>query len=83
MMAGSPAVAAAVAQFGFWVLLALGAYYGELNKKRLAAFVALWAAGYFGLPRLSPYGGLYVTTWIAGLDIALVLLVFKKDIRLS
>ena len=63
--------------------LDLGAYYGELNKKWLAAFVALWAAGYFGLPRLSSYGGLYVTTWIAVLDIALVLLVFKKDIRLS
>jgi hypothetical protein len=82
-MVGSPAVAAAVAQFGFWVLLALGAYYGELNRKWLAAFVALWAAGFFGLPRLSPDGGWYVTTWIAVLDIALVLLVFKKDIRLS
>ena len=63
MMVGSPAVAAA-AQFGVWVLLALG-------------------AGYLVLPRLSPYGGLYVTTWIAVLDIALVLLVFKKDIKLS
>jgi hypothetical protein len=82
-MVGSPAVAAAAAQFGFWVLLALGAYYGELNRKWLAAFVALWAAGSFGLPRLGPYSGLYVTTWIAVLDIALVLMVFRKDIRLS
>jgi hypothetical protein len=64
-------------------LLALGAYFGELKRKWLAAFLALWAAGFFGLPRLLPYGGWYVTTWIAALDIALVPLVFKKDIRLS
>jgi hypothetical protein len=82
-MVGSPAVAAAAAQFGFWVLLALGAYYGELNRKWLGAFVALWAAGSFGPPRLGPYSGLYLTRWIAVLDIALVLMVFKKDIRLS
>jgi hypothetical protein len=82
-MEGSPAVAAAAAQFGFWVLLALGAYYGELNRKWVAAFVALWAIGNFGLPRLTPFGGPYVTLWVAVLDIALVLLVFRKDIKLS
>jgi hypothetical protein len=82
-MVGSPVIAAAIAQFGFWVLLALGAYYGELSRKWLAVFVSLWAAGYFGLPRLASSGELYVTTWIAALDIALVLLVFKKDIKLS
>lgn len=46
-------------------------------------FVVLWAAGYFGLPRLSVYGGLFVPPYIAALDIALVWVVFKADIRLS
>jgi hypothetical protein len=45
-------------------------------------FLVLWAFGYFGLPRISPYPGL-VVPYTALLDIALVWLVFKADIRLS
>ncbi len=82
-MVGAPAVAAWIAQFAFWVLLALGVFYGELNRKSIVTFVVLWAAGYFGLPRLSAYGGLVVAPYIAVLDIALVWMVFKGDLRLT
>ena len=82
-MVDTPAVAAWIAQFAFWVILALGVFYGELSRRSIATFVALWAAGYFGLPRLSAYGGVFVPPYIAVLDIALVWVVFKADIRLS
>lgn len=36
-----------------------------------------------GSPRLTPFSGFYVTPWVAVLDIALVLRVFRKDIKLS
>ena len=82
-MVGAPAVAAWIAQFAFWVLLALGVFYGELSRRSIVSFVVLWAAGYFGLPRLSAYGGLLVPPYIAVLDIALVWVVFKGDLRLT
>ncbi len=82
-MVGSPAIAAAIAQFAFWVLLALGLYYGELTWKRVVVFLILWALGSLGLPRVSSNSGLFVPSWIAVLDVALVLLVFKRDIRLT
>jgi hypothetical protein len=82
-MVGAPAVAAWIAQFAFWVLLALGVFYGELRRRSMVSFVVLWAAGYFGLPRLSAYGGLFVPPYIAVLDIALVWVVFKGDLRLT
>jgi hypothetical protein len=82
-MVGAPAVAAWIAQFAFWVLLAVGVFSGELGRRSIVTFVVLWAAGYFGLPRLSAYGGLFVPPYIAVLDIALVWIVFKGDIRLS
>ena len=82
-MVGAPAVAAWIAQFAFWVLLALGVFYGELSRRSIVTFVVLWAAGYFGLPRLWAYGGLAVPPYTAVLDIALVWIVFKGDVRLT
>ena len=79
----SQAAAAWIAQASFWVLLAIGAVSGELNRRRVAVFVALWVAGYFGLPRISPITGLFVTSYVAVLDIALVFFVFKTDIRIT
>jgi hypothetical protein len=82
-MVGAPAVAAWIAQFAFWVLLALGVFYGELSRRSIVTFVALWTVGYFGLPRLSADSGLFVPPYIAVLDIALVWIVFKGDLRLT
>jgi hypothetical protein len=82
-MVGAPAVAAWIAQFAFWVLLALGVFYGELSRRSIVTFVVLWTVGYFGLPRLSADSGLFVPPYIAVLDIALVWIVFKGDLRLT
>jgi hypothetical protein len=82
-MTGSPAVAGWIAQLAFWVLLSLGVFFGELSRRAAIVFLVLWAVGYFGLPRLSPQSGVAVMPYTAVLDIALVWLVFKGDVRLS
>ena len=78
---GTPAIAAWIAQIAFWVLLAAGLALGELGKTSTATFLILWLAGYWGLPYL-PYGAAFFSSLVAALDVALVLLVFKSDIRL-
>ena len=77
----SPAAAALVAQIVFWVLIALGAGSGGLSRRAAIAFIVLWLAGYVGLPRISPFVGLFVTSYVAVLDIVLVFLLFKGDVR--
>jgi len=54
-----------------------------LGRKAVAAFVVLGVFAWIGLPRLSPSGGYFVTPMLAVLDIVLVLMVFKRDIRFS
>jgi hypothetical protein len=83
VITGTAAIAGWVAQLAFWVLLSLGVFYGELGRRAAIVFLLLWAAGYFGLPRLSPDGAPFVTPYTAVLDIALVWLVFKGDVRMS
>ena len=41
------------------------------------------ATGYIALPRISWLGGFLVTSYVAVLDIVLVFIVFKGDVRLS
>ncbi len=45
-------------------------------------FVALWVAAYAGLSFM-PFCNLMLTPSLAVLDVALVFLVFKGDVRLS
>jgi hypothetical protein len=45
-------------------------------------FVLLGLSVWIGLPRL-PNGGDFVTSALAVLDIALVLIVFKEDVRIT
>jgi hypothetical protein len=80
---GSQAVAAWIAHAAFCVLLVLGIAVGELRRSVAALFVVLWIAGYAGLPRLSNLGDLFITPYVAVLDIVLVFLVFKGDVRLT
>jgi hypothetical protein len=44
--------------------------------------VTLWVAAYFGLPLVS-FGGLFLTPSVAVLDLVLVFLIFKGDVRLN
>ena len=82
-MIGSQAVAAWIAQLAFWVLLVLAISAGELSRKRAALFVAVWIVGCVGLPRLAPFSDLFVTPYVAVLDIVLVFVVFKGDLKLT
>ena len=77
---GSSAIAALIAHLVFWVLLAVGP--NELGVKGCVVFAALWLAGLFGLP-YAPYGAALFAPYVAMLDVTLVLLVFKGDVRLG
>ena len=79
----SQAAAEWIAEAAFVVLLALGAVSGELHRARLVVFVVLWLVGYFGLPILAPHGGSFVASYVAILDIALVFIIFKGDVRIT
>jgi hypothetical protein len=79
----SQTAAAWIAEAAFVVLLGLGVVSGELSRARLVLFVALWLVGYFGLPALSSLGGSFVTSYVAILDIALVFIVLKGDLRIN
>ena len=82
-MVGSAGIAAVAAHLVFVGLLIRGLIGRELTIGRASTFVLFWLAGYLGLPRLSETGGLFITSYVAALDIWLVFLIFKGDIRLT
>lgn len=79
---GSATIAGWIAHIAFWTLLIIGTWSEDLGRKLIVLFLVLWAAGMFALPRVS-FGAGLSTPFIAVLDIALVFLVFKGDIRLN
>lgn len=81
-MIGSAGIAAWIAQIAFWALIIVGLASGELGFKRIAIFLLLWIAGYIGLQFVS-FGELFLTSYVAVLDVALVLSIFKGDVRIG
>ena len=79
-MVGSVAAGYWIAHGAFWVLVVYAAV--ELGARRVALVIALWLIGYGGSAWL-PQGGPLFVSYVAVLDIALVLMVFKGDIRLT
>ena len=79
-MIGSAAIGSLIAHGAFWMLLVLG--WTELRATRVAAFVALWLIGYAGSGWLE-MGAAWFMAYVAALDIALVLMVFRGDIHLT
>ena len=75
-------LAALIAHVSFWVLLPYGWFFEEIGPRGLVVFLTLWLTGYLGLP-LIPFAALVFPSWVAILDIALVFIIFKGDIRLS
>jgi hypothetical protein len=78
---GSAAIGGFVAHLVFWILVVYGYVSGELALRGCIIAVALWAIGLFALPYLPyapPFG-----TYLAILDIGLVFLIFKGDVRLT
>ena len=71
---------APVAVWGFWVLLVAGWMLDELHAKATAIFVLLWVVGFGGSRSLGL--GVFFLPYVALLDIALVLVVFRGDVKL-
>ena len=71
---------ALLAFWGFWPLLLVGWIRRDLGPKGIGTFLLLWVAGFIGL-RSVLYGMLF-NPFVAILDIALVFVVLKGDVRL-
>jgi len=79
---GSAGLAAWIAHIAFWVLLTYGWFWAELGVHGIAILLFLSFAGLFGLPHV-PYGPAMFSSFVAVLDVALVFLIFKGDLRLN
>jgi hypothetical protein len=79
---GSAALAASIAHVTFWLLLAYGWFWGEVTGRGLAAFLTLWLCGWLGFAYL-PFGPALFPSYVALLDVALVLAVAKGDVRIT
>ncbi len=79
---GSPVVAAFISQAAFWTLIVYGFAVGELRTKGVTAFVLVWLGGRFGLPYM-PYGAALFSSFVAVLDVTVVFVIFKGDVRLT
>ena len=82
-MVGSPAIAARIAHVAFWALLVYGWAWDEIDLRGIGLFILLWIAGLYGLPYLLPFGAALLSSYVAVLDIALVFIIFKGDVRLT
>lgn len=65
----------------FFILLAVGWYMGRLWGRRIVGFLAAWLAGNVAA-HLFPVVGPLFTAYVALLDVALILVVFKGDIKI-
>ncbi|HEY7500318.1 MAG TPA: hypothetical protein VH740_17475 [Vicinamibacterales bacterium] len=79
---GSALIASWIAHAAFWTLLVYGWMWDEIGARGAAVFLILWVGGLFGLPfilgDLAPF-----SSFVAMLDVALVFLIFKGDLRLT
>ena len=75
-------VASAIAKLAFIGLMIAGVVSGELRTKGIAVFLALGMLAWFGLPYL-PRGADFVTPALAVIDVALVFVIYKGDIRIA
>ena len=68
-----------IAHIVFWILLPIGA--SEIGRRACAVYIALWLIGYVGSRWLLSGGSIFLS-YVAVLDIALVLHVFQGDVRI-
>ncbi|HEY8173206.1 MAG TPA: hypothetical protein VIH21_08955 [Dehalococcoidia bacterium] len=79
-MIGSPLVAWWIAHVTFWVLLALAAR--DRRWRLIGIFAAIWVIGYIASGQVAALS-LFFMSYVAMLDIALVFVVLKRDIRIT
>jgi hypothetical protein len=77
---GSPLIGAWIAHIGFWVLTAMAAH--DARWRLVAISAALWVSGYILTGRIASLS-LFFMPFVAALDVALVLMVLRRDVRLS
>jgi hypothetical protein len=75
---GSPLVAGWIAHAAFWVLLALAVR--DRRWWTIGVIGVLWVVGYVASGQVASLG-LFFMPYVAVLDIALVFIVLKRDIR--
>ena len=78
---GSATIGAWIAHIAFWVVLVWAWAAEELATRGVAVFLCLWIAGFVALQYFS-YHGLFAP-YVAVLDVALVLIAVKGDIKLT
>ena len=78
----SAGIAALIAEIVFWGALSIGWFSGELGPRLTVVFVLVWLASYAGSSYV-PQGDYLFPSLVALLDIILVLVIFKSDIRLT
>ena len=81
-MIGSPGIAAFIAQAAFIGLMVWGWLSGELAWKALTLFALAFIVGFVGRTYLQ-FGALFFPPVVAIMDIVLVLMIFKGDVRIS
>jgi hypothetical protein len=80
---GSVTVAAVIARLALAILLPVGWVRGDVGLKSTIVFLALVTGAYVVFPRVSLYGDGLITSGLAVLDIALVFIIFKGDVRIT
>jgi hypothetical protein len=68
-------------QILFCILLAAGWYLGRLGGRQILTFLAVWLAGVLAaglFPLMSPL----FTAYVALIDVVLILVIFKGDIKI-
>jgi hypothetical protein len=74
-------MASLLARCAFWVLLLAGLYRGELGRRTIIVFVVLWLVGLFGSSYVMD--GVLFVPYVVILDVVLVLMVFKGDVKIG
>jgi hypothetical protein len=77
---GSPQVGWWIAHIAFWALIGLAAL--DSRWRTIAVCLVLWLAGYIASGQIAALG-LFFMLYVAVLDIALVFIVLRRDIRLT
>jgi hypothetical protein len=79
-MIGSPLVGWWIAHVAFWILIGLAVR--DRRWRTIAVVGTLWVAGYIASSQITALN-LFFTSYVAVLDIALVFIVLKRDIRIT
>jgi uncharacterized membrane protein len=77
---GSPQIAAWIAHGAFWILLALATR--DRRWRTIAGIGVLWAIGYIATRQIASLS-LFFVPYVAVLDVALVFLVLRHDVRFT